>query len=363
MAQSVKKKNNRKKRKKKVQVLKNNTKRKVNPKSNKKKPNTKKGSNATKKKATPVSKNTVKKTTTKKVQKRKTDTKKNPKKAVAAKATSQKVQHKSFSLKRLSEKAKKRLIILSILFLLLAILLLFPYGKKEYSSEASGKILEVPKFSNLTEECCSYRATFSSIRSYAILKKELEKIIRNYQKLNCDGKTYYYNEEEDFTITEYGINRGFIFNKFYIAYGNGNSCEIDTSLKNIELLPDNYSLENAKRDGSYVIESDTIYNADSYEKFLADVEQTVPTTLRIAKLSQEGDLILIDLQYLENGKYKVIYDGTRDRYNDEDDRVIMAYLYEHIGIYKGKLYAYNGDAITNSLLKTENCYYLFDVEQ
>jgi hypothetical protein len=41
---------------------------------------------------------------------------------------------------------------------------------------------------------------------------------------------------------------------------------------------------------------------------------------------------------------------------------MTAYRYEHIGIYKNKLYAYNGSKITTNSLDTEDVYYLFDVE-
>lgn len=267
------------------------------------------------------------------------------------------------NLPKLSNKVRKRFIVISIICLILAIILMIPYGITNYQSEASGKILDIPKLSKLSEECCMYSATFKSPRSYSSLKSELEKIMDSYEKLNCEGKEYYYNKEEDFTITEYGLQRGFVFNSFYITYGAGNSCEIDTTLKNIEMLPDDYSLADAKKDGNYVIEGDKVFNEDSYDKFLKDVEQNIPSTLRIATVTKEGDLVLTDLKYLSDGKYKVVYDGTRDRTNKEDDRVILAYKYEHIGIYKDKLYAYNGKKITKSMLKTDDVYYLFDIEK
>lgn len=265
-----------------------------------------------------------------------------------------------FSFK-ISSKTRKKIILISIVCLILAILLMFPFGITNYRSEASGKILDVPKFSKLSEECCMYSATFKSARSYLSLKMELNQIISQYEQLNCDGKDYYYNKEEDFTITDYGIKRGLILNEFYITYGHGNSCEIDTTLKNIELLPDAYSLNDAKRDGCYVV-TDEVFNASSYDQFLENVEQKIPSTLRIATLTKEHDLILIDLKYLPDGKFKVIYDGTRDRTNPEDDRVIMAYKYEHIGIYKNKLYAYNGDHLSKEKIKTDDVYYLFAVK-
>ncbi len=359
MAQTTKKKNNKKKRKKKVQILKNNTKstkKKTNSKNSKKKVSTSKKQNLnknqkTKKKTTQIKKSSINKNNKdKKVKEKKTAS---PKEVVVE-------NKKNQSLK---SSTRKKLIFIAIICLVIAMLLLFPYGTREYVSEASGKILEVPKFSKLSEECCNYEASFTSLRSYAVLKKELQQVLDSYEVLNCDNKKYYYNTKEDFTITNYKLERGLFLNKFSISYGAGNSCEINTSLKNIELLPSDYSISDAKRDGSYVIENGNIYNEESYTEFLNNVENKVPSTLRIASLTTEGDLILTDLKYLETGKYKIIYDGTRDRYNKDDDRVMMAYFYDHLGIYKNKLYAYNGEKITNGSVNTSDVYYLFDIKE
>lgn len=359
MGKSSKK--NSKKHKKKTQV----TKKKVTKKNTGKKNTSKKQNSTVKKNTANVQNNKAKKSTseTKKIVVKQENSSANTKKKKTVVEEKSKNEKKLFQFKGISRKTRKRLILISILCLILAILLMFPFGVTNYKSEASGKILDVPKFSKLSEECCMYSATFKSVRSYSSLKLELENIMSQYEKLDCDGKNYFYNKEEDFTVTEYGVKRGVIFNEFYITYGNGNSCEIDTTLKNIELLPDDYSLADAKKDGNYVIDGDKIFNSTSYDQFLTDVEQKIPSTLRIASLTKDGDLILTDLKYLSDGKFKVVYDGTRDRNNKEDDRVIMAYVYEHIGIYKNKLYAYNGDKIKKDMLKTDDVYYLFEVKE
>lgn len=250
---------------------------------------------------------------------------------------------------------------MAIFLLILALLLLFPYGLTNYQSEASGKILDVPKFSKLKEECCMYNATFSSIRSASSLKMDLKKVLSIYKKMNCDGKEYYYNEKEDFTVVEYGVKKKFIFNEFYLTYGKGNSCEMDTSFKSIEMLPDDYSIDDAKREGNYVIEGDKVFNKEAYSNFLTDVENKKTSTFRIVSTTESGDVLITDLKYLADGKYKVFYDGTRDR-NGKNHSAIMAYVYDHIGVYKNKLYAYNGDKITKNMLKTDRVYFLINLD-
>ncbi len=384
MKQSNKKKNN-KKHKKKNQVNKKNIKRKVNSKNRKKNNSVKKKNANLKKKNIPNKISEEIKNESPTLEKKKEETspqnlkqksntikeffykikekfqklKKPPKEIKKEQKTP--ANKKIIFLKRLSKKTIRNLILISILCLIFAILLMYPFGITNYKSEASGKILDIPKLSILNEECCMYNATFTTFRSYSSLKLELETILNNYEKLTCDGKDYFYNKKEDFTITDYGIKKGLIFSEFFITYDKGNSCEIDTTLKNIELLSDNYSLEDAKRDGCYVIDGTEEFNISSYNKFLEDIEAKITSTLRFVTTTLNGDIIITDLKYMNDGRFKVIYDGTRDRENPEDNRVMMAYVYEHIGIYKNKLYAYNGNSITNSMLGTSEVYYLFDI--
>ena len=69
-----------------------------------------------------------------------------------------------------------------------------------------------------------YSAEFKSVRSAYILKKEFDNIVKNYKILRCNNQIYFYDEKNDITITEYSIERGFLFNKFYIVFDEGNSC-------------------------------------------------------------------------------------------------------------------------------------------
>lgn len=256
-----------------------------------------------------------------------------------------------------SKKRKSVLIVLAILCLLTAILLKIPYGITTYKSGASNRVLDIPKLMKLKEECCNYSATFSSPRSIGALRKDVEKIINSYEKLNCDGKNYYYNSKENFTITEYSIERGIILNKVHFVYGVGNSCDIDTKFKKLELLDDNFSLEDAKKDGNYVMEGDKIFNKKAYDDFIKNVSAKIPSTLRIVSATKEGDVLITDIEYLSSGKYIVSFDGTRDR-NSKNHKSIVAYKFEHLKVYKNKLYAYNGDKLIIKKAKKYETYYL-----
>lgn len=256
-------------------------------------------------------------------------------------------------------KFPKSIILLMLFIVAYLVATMLPYGTKEYVSGASGKIIDVPKLTKLKEECCNFKATFTSIRSAKSLEKEMENLIASYQKLNCDNKSYIYNPKGDYTITEYSITKGVIFNELNITYGKGNSCELDTTFKKLELLPNSFNIEDAKKDGNYVITNEKIFNSDSYKKFMQEVENKNPNTLRIVRTNEEGDLLITDVEYMSDGKIKVTYDKTRDRNNQ--DNYIMAYKYDHIGIYKNKLYAYNGTHLNDDVIKGKSAYYLIDI--
>ena len=274
------------------------------------------------------------------------------------------IEEETKEIEKTKKSTKKRwpsFLVLIILGTAFFVFISFPYGIKIYRSGASGNRLEVPKLSKLKEECCNFSATFTSIRSVKSLQKELDKLISSYEVLNCDQVIYYYNPVGDYTITDYSVTNGKFFNEFTITYGKGNSCDIDTTFKKLELLSPSFSIEDAKRDGNYVIYEGKVFNPDAYDNFMKQVEQKNPAILRIVSTTKNGDVLITDLEYLSEGKFKVTHDKTRDRNNK--DNFIMAYKYEHLGIYKNKLYAYNGAKLSSDLIKTKNAYYLFDVEK
>jgi len=134
------------------------------------------------------------------------------------------------NLKLLEFLTKKKIAIILTIFLIvivgcLAIInLLTKSGTQEYTSTYTGITLNVPNLSIFKEECCMFSVNFENIRSVSSLRQEIEEELENYEKITCNGKTYYYNREQDFTINEYYIGRGFIFNWFSIVYDMGNYC-------------------------------------------------------------------------------------------------------------------------------------------
>ncbi len=264
-------------------------------------------------------------------------------------------KEKSFVLK--IKKRKRFLFLVAIFCFITFVLLKIPYGISTYQSGASNKILDVPRFVKLKEECCNYNATFSTPRSLSALKKDIEKIINGYEKMDCDGKTYYYNEKQNYTIIDYRVEKGIFLNRINIVYGQGNSCDIDTKFKKLELLADDFSISDAKKDGNYVMEGEKVYNKQAYDAFMKSVSNKEAATLRIVTTNQNGDVLITDLEYLSSGKYLVSYDGTRDK-NTKNHQSIIAYKFDHLKVVKDKLYAYNGEKPILKKAKKYETYYL-----
>lgn len=134
-------------------------------------------------------------------------------------------------------KKNQKIILISLLIVITVFVIgvkFISFGTVKYKNEKMASTLIIPKLSSFDFECCMFSANFKSFRSQYILKKELAKIMANYEKKTCDSKTYYYDSENDITITEYGVRGGFPMNKFYIVYDKGEySCDNDNLVSDI----------------------------------------------------------------------------------------------------------------------------------
>lgn len=124
---------------------------------------------------------------------------------------------------------KKNIKLIIMIILIVVVILIgikfIPFGYHEYQDEKMMSNLIIPKLSVFDEECCMFSSNFKSFRSVYSLKKELNNIMNNYEKISCDSRTYYYDRKNDITITGYGVKSGFIINSFFITYDKGNYCE------------------------------------------------------------------------------------------------------------------------------------------
>ena len=77
-----------------------------------------------------------------------------------------------------------------IIIILIAVLIgikFIPFGYHEYQDKKMMSNLTIPKLSVFDEECCMFSANFKSFRSVYSLKKELNNIMNNYEKISCNS--------------------------------------------------------------------------------------------------------------------------------------------------------------------------------
>ena len=119
----------------------------------------------------------------------------------------------------------KVLIGVFILIVLIIAVKIVPLGTKKMTLGATIISIEVPKLSSLDSECCEYKATFKTIRGIKKKKKDFDSIMSKYQKVICNGISYYYDKENNITYKEITYEGGLLFNTYNISYVKDNICE------------------------------------------------------------------------------------------------------------------------------------------
>lgn len=88
--------------------------------------------------------------------------------------------------------------------------------------------------------------------------------------------------------------------------------------KLLEEIPQEYSMEQAIKDGCVVISYNAVFNKSKLDSFIANTsannENRQSDFMRIVQYTIEGDPIITDLEYRENLGYILTYDNTRDAF-------------------------------------------------
>ncbi len=209
-------------------------------------------------------------------------------------------------------KKNQKIILISLLTILIAIIVIIkfiPFGTIKYKNEKMQSSLIIPKLSSFDYECCMFSANFKSFRSQYILKKELDKIMANYEKKTCNSKDYYYDAENDITITEYGVQGGFPMNKFYIVYDKGEyNCDNASSVAEIvdkSIYIDDFTcaevLEPFYSDELYQYSYPCIKSSYVVVKYKNGDEETVEEALKKGTITI-SDLDNYNIHYLKEEK-------------------------------------------------------------
>lgn len=109
--------------------------------------------------------------------------------------------------------------------------------------------------------------------------------------------------------------------------------------KGLEELPEIYTLEQAVKDGCFVVTHNKIYNKDKLDRFIENTginsQNRIEDKIRIVQFTIEGDPIITDLEYkitdetyllsgkpVNKTKYIMKVDNTRDEFAATEDRKI-----------------------------------------
>jgi len=139
----------------------------------------------------------------------------------------------------LMKKVKRQIIIVSILgigFIAHLIFSSLPLGTRAYEHELTGTTINIPKFSMEKGKKSPTSIEFYSIRNPYALQREIEKELKNFETITCGGRIYHYNEEQDVTIIDYAVKRGFLFNSYWITFNQGKECDTPEELVDVIIL-------------------------------------------------------------------------------------------------------------------------------
>ena len=123
---------------------------------------------------------------------------------------------------------KNIIIVISILVILILVFIgvkYIPFGTKEATMGANIQKIEIPSLSSLESECCTYEATFKTLRGKNSIQKELDDMVENYMQIDCNGKKAYYDMTHNVTIFSYEVKGSGLFTQFTIKYNIGRTCE------------------------------------------------------------------------------------------------------------------------------------------
>lgn len=137
----------------------------------------------------------------------------------------------------LKKKAKRKItlliaiIILFLIMLLSIFTLLFnkTFFKTMYYSDFIDNVsIPIPRFSYYrgTGGMEEYTTKLKTLKQPDEVNVFIDQYLNSLNEINCNNKTYYYNNRKDFTIIQYRANNDGIgiVNTIYITYTNGNIC-------------------------------------------------------------------------------------------------------------------------------------------
>ncbi|HIT10615.1 MAG TPA: hypothetical protein IAC24_03345 [Candidatus Onthousia faecigallinarum] len=126
---------------------------------------------------------------------------------------------------------KKKIVILVVLLLILILLIVllktvslgYEVEYTIYDEETGSQTvaLGVPKLSFFKKENGNHYS-YKSIRGQKVLEQEMESFLDTLEEISCNDHTYYYDQENDFTILKATVVNHFLYHtiSYEVRYGN-----------------------------------------------------------------------------------------------------------------------------------------------
>ena len=119
---------------------------------------------------------------------------------------------------------KKILLLPIALVAFIFIILHFGFGTRSYHSYASYINLDIPNISFNTRDSHELELEFISFRSMSSLNNEIESMLSGMVRDECAGNSYYFDVEQDITITSFFVRDRFLFREFGFVFERGREC-------------------------------------------------------------------------------------------------------------------------------------------
>ena len=186
------------------------------------------------------------------------------------------------------------------------------------SSDASGHAWRVP-FGCWYVSSYAGSITFQGVRSAYALQKDAANALHASKEIKCYGKTYYYQEENDVSLSGFETRQG-IPSTVTFFYEKGNAClgwsgddEVAWEIGALADVDFAITPEEAAEKNWFVIVDGKALNPGIYNDFSRLVKQGVYSILRT--MIVEGDTVkFVDIQLLEDAVKQKAGENEQDAY-------------------------------------------------
>lgn len=121
----------------------------------------------------------------------------------------------------------------------------------------------------------------------------------------------------------------------------------------LDTVPYNITLQELQDLDFYIFANGIIYNPQIIHSFIDDIDNTKPSHVRIAIVTDEGDPILNEIYYHPQNGVTLYNDTTRDQFGPKN---LTKEFYQKIGVYDDAIYAYNTELTKETIDQNKACF-------